>query len=100
MLNGLPVKRVLRQYTYLIGVCNGWYETKVCSDAGKRVVLVSQCLIKGVTDLTQIVGYRHIVDVQANGKRIDKHSYRIGNPQVGSSAADRTEIDFTVIRIA
>ena len=47
----------------------------------------------------QVVGHRHVVDLQAEGKGVDKHTHRIRNLQVRAPAADGREIDLTVVGI-
>ena len=91
---------IFRQHTYLIGIGNGRNETIISGDTGKRIVLVTQRLVEGVAHLTQIFANSHIVNLQAKGKGVDKHSHRIGNLQVRASAANRREINFSVVGIA
>ena len=48
----------------------------------------------------EIFGHRHIVNLKAEGKRVDKHTHGIGNFQVGAAAADSAQIDLAVVSVA
>ena len=61
---------------------------------------MAQRLIEGVTDLMQIVGHRHIVNLQTESEGVDEHTHCVGNLQVRASAADGTEVDLAVVGVA
>ena len=60
---------------------------------------MAQRLVEGLTHLFQIFAHRHIVDLQSEGERVDKHTNRIGNLQVRTSAADGAEIHLAVVGV-
>ena len=91
---------VLRQYTHLIGVSDGWNETIVGGDACEGIVLMAQCLVECVADLMQIICHRHVVDLQTESKGVHEHTYRIGNLEVRTSITDGTEINLTIVGVA
>ena len=61
---------------------------------------MAECLAEHLGSLPQVILDADIVDAHAKSERVDKHSHRVGNPQVASAAAHRTEIHLTVVCIA
>ena len=96
----LTVYSVLRQHAHLIGIGDGGTETVVGSNARERIILMAKRLVKCVARIFQELFNRHIINVHAQGERIDKHTHRVGNLEVAAAAADGTQINVTVIGIA
>ena len=97
--DGFAAYGIGRQHANLIGIGNGRMETVVGSNAGKRIILMSQCLIEGFAGLLQELTDAHVADVQAQCQCVDKHTHRIGNLQVRTATAHRTEIDVAVVHV-
>ena len=61
---------------------------------------MAQRFVEGVAYLFQIFSHRHVVNLQAKRKGVDKHTHRIGNLQIRTAAANRREIHLAVVGIA
>ena len=91
---------IFRQHTHLISVSDRREETIIGGDTGKRIILVLQGLIEGLTGLLQELTDCDIIDVQSQCQGVDKHTHCIGNLQIRATAADRTKINLAVVGVA
>ena len=90
LCNGLSLNGIFGYDTHLVCISDGRCKTEIGSNAGKRIVLVAQCLIKRPAYLLQIVHHRCIVNLQRQSKGVDEHANRVRNLQISPAATDGT----------
>ena len=61
---------------------------------------MAQRLVESLAGLVEELADGDIVDLQSECEGIDKHTHRVGNLQVGASAAHRTKINLAVVGVA
>ena len=99
-MDSFSTNGIFRQHTHLISVSDRRKETIICGDAGKRIILMTQSLVEGLTGFLQELADRDIIDVQSQSQGIDKHTHRVSNLQVRTTAADGTKIHLAVVGVA